>query len=252
MAHFVTTNAVALVATLAGLLVVCVGLLTVAIMRRIRQRDAVSRLLELAEKEGRYVCDAVTSRFVHDLNNIILVLSMEAERPDASSRSDILQQVIDEGRDVVERCRAQMTPFEAAASNLCDELRVATRLLGAAGLSSVDVAFAKAVPTVVMVPGSASDVHVLVLSMARVVGLDVDSGGLSLTVSKGRDAALPNETNDGGWVNVSAACPELPADGEAASIVLTRIARRLSGEVVFPDSTGGRRRLAVSLPVIDR
>ncbi len=251
MAHFITTNAVALVATLGGLLVICAGLLAVAIMRRIRQRDAVSRLLELAEKEGRYACDAVTSRFVHDLNNIILVLSMEAERVDAPSQNDILQQVIDEGRDVVERCRAQMTAFEASPSNLRDELRFAARLLSDAGASLVDVAFANTVPAVVMVPGSANDVHVLVLSMARVVGLDVDSGRLSLTVSKGRDAALPDQKNDSGWVNVSAVCPELSADDEAAGIVLARIARRLSGEVVFPDSTGGRRRLAVSLPVID-
>ena len=87
--------------------------------------------------------------------------------------------------------------------------------------------------------------------MARVFGLDVDSGRLSLTVSKGRDAALPDQKNDSGWVNVSAVCPELSAHDEAAGIVLARIARRLSGEVVFPDSTGGRRRLAVSLPVID-
>ena len=251
MAHFITTNAVALVATLGGLLVISAGLLSVAITRRTRQRDAVRRLLQLADKEGRYACDAVTSRFVHDLNNIILVLSMEAERVDSSSQSEILLQVVDEGRDVVERCRAQMSSFEASSSNLCDELRVATRLLRDAGVSSVDVAFANTVPAVVMVTGSADDVHVLVLSMARVAGLGVDSDRLSLTVSKGRDAALPEDENDSGWVNVSASGPEMRAEDDAASIVLARIARRLSGEVVFPDAASGRRRLAVSLPVVD-
>ena len=80
MADFLTTNAVALAAALGGLLAACAILLSMMLRRRIRQRDAVLRLLELAEAEGRFACDAVTSRFVHDLNNMILVLSMESER----------------------------------------------------------------------------------------------------------------------------------------------------------------------------
>ncbi len=247
MAHFITTNAVALVATLAGLLGACVVLLAIAVSRRAGQRDAVRRLLDLVEEEGRFACDAVTSRFVHDLNNIILVLSMESERLGASEQSEILQQVIADGRDVVERCRAQMSAVEASSGDLCAALREATKLLTDAGFSNVDVAIARTVPPVVMVPGSAKDIHMLVLSLVRAAGAGLDR--LSLTVSKGRDAALPEDGNDSGWVNVAAVVSETLAEDDAACVMLFRIARRLSGEVVLPDSASGRRRLAVSLPV---
>ncbi len=128
MADFITTNAIAIVAVLGGLLVACAIMLYVTILRRERQRKAVHGLLGLAQEEGRYICDAAMSRFVHDLNNIILVLSMESERLEGSPQTDILQQVIAEGRDVVERCRAQMAAVETESSNLCAELRAAASL----------------------------------------------------------------------------------------------------------------------------
>lgn len=249
MAEFITTNAVALVATLGGLLVACSGALFATFLRRARQRDAVRRLLEVTELEGRNACDAVISRFVHDLNNILLVLSMESERLDDPEQSEILQQVIADGRAVVERCRAQMAAVEPSSSDLGAELRAAAELLGDAGFAQVDVAIANAVPAVVMVPGSATDIHVLVLALVRAAGVGASPGRLSLMVSKGRDAALPVDDRDSGWVNVSATCSEFLAEDGDASAALARVARRLSGEVVLPDPGSGRRRLAVSLPV---
>ncbi len=252
MTHFITTNAVALVATLGSLLVACVCALYVTILRRARQRKAVQRLLGLVETEGRYACDAAVSRFVHDINNMILVLSMESERLEESQQTEVLQQVIAEGRDIVERCRSQMTAVETASSDLCAELRTAARLLGDAEFGDVDVAVARAVPPGVKVSRPATDVHLLVLSIARAAKAGGGPDRLSLTVSKGRDASLPEDDNDSGWVNVSIVGPERLAGDDAECVALSRISRRLSGEVVFPDAGSGRRRLAVSLPVTER
>ena len=251
MADFTTTNAVALVATLGGLLAACAGLLFLAINQRARQRNAARRLFELAEQEGRFACDAMTSRFVHDLNNIILVMSMESERLGASEQTEVLRQVVAECRDVVERCRAQMAPIEALTSDLCSELRLAARVLSDAGFRRVDVAIARTVPAVVIVPGPASNIHLLVLSLVRAAGVGGDVDSLSLTVSKGRDASLPEDGNDSGWINVSAIGPVSLVEDDASGTTLSRIAKRLSAEVVFPDPGSGRRRVAVSLPVVD-
>ncbi len=111
-------NAIAMVTLLGALLIACAVLLYASMAGRARQRAAVRRLLVLADNDGRSACDAVMSGFVHDLNNLILVLSMECERleavagtaPEVEQQLDILRQVIAEGRDVVERCRAQMAP----------------------------------------------------------------------------------------------------------------------------------------------
>ncbi len=248
MASFISTNAVALVATLAGLLVACVVLLFASFLRRARQRNAVRRLLELARTEGRFGCDAVTSRFVHDLNNLILVMSLESERDDGSGKTDVLQPLIDEGRGMVERCRAQLAAVESATSDLCAELRIAAGLLRDAGYSDVDVAIARAVPASVMVPRPATDIHVLVLSIVCAAQAAGGADRLSLTVARGRDAALPEDDNDGGWVNISAVAAGQLAEDDAASVALSRMAKRLSGEVVLPDASVGRHRLAVSLP----
>ncbi len=258
MSHFITSNAVALVALLGVLLVACAFLLFVSMTRRARQRSAVRSLLDLADVESRAACDAATSRFVHDLNNLILVLSMESERlevaaadsPEASRHIDTLEQVVAEGRELVDHCRAQMVPVEVASSNLCNELMDAARLLTDAGLRDVDVAFAKAVPTTATVSRPATDVHLLVLVMVRAAGVKSGEDRLSLMVSTGRDAALPEDADDQNWVSLSIAdCASLPED-DARIDGLSRAARRLSGELVLPEQGGNRRRLAVSLPVV--
>lgn len=252
MTNFITTNAVALVAALGFLLAGCAILLSVTMFRRARQRHAVRRLVTLVRELGRCNSEAVTSTFVHDLNNMLLVLSMESERLEGSGQADILQQVIAEGRDVVERCRAGTAAVETSSSDLCPELRAATALLNDAGYCTVDIAVARAVPAAATVPRPASDVHMLVLSVVCAARTGDNPDRVSLTVSRGRDAALPEDANDSDWVNVSTVGPDALSDADPAGGALTRVARRLSGEVVFPDPASGRRRLAVSLPVIAR
>ena len=250
-------NAIAMVTLLGILLIASAVLLYGAMAGRTRQRDAVRRLLELADNEGRSACDAFTSGFVHDLNNLILVLSLECERiealagttPEGEQRLDILQQVIAEGRDIVERCRSQMALVEASASNLCDELRVAAGLVADAGYANVDVTIASAVPATVTVPRPASDVHLLVLAMLRAVLVEDSLERHPMTVSLGRDSSLSDDINADDWVSVSIVTNKSLSDDDASVTGLTRVARRLSGEVVMPEPRLDRRRLAVSLPV---
>ncbi len=234
-------------------------MLYASVVRQARQRDAVDRLLDLVEDEGRYNCDAVASRFAHDLNNMLLVLSMESERlesaaagaPEVQQQIDILEQVIAEGRDLVERCRTQMAPVESSSSTLCDELEAATQLLAEAGHRDVDVAIARSVSTTVRVSRPARDIHLLMLAMVRAAGAESGSDRLSLMVSTGRDASLPEDANDSSWISLSiVGCESLSYD-DAHVAGLSRIVRRLSGEVVLPEKGAERRRLAVSLPVFE-
>ncbi len=111
-------SAIAMVMLLSALLIASAVLLYVSMSGRARQRDAVRRLLVLADLEVRLARDTATAGFIHDLNNLLLVLSMECERLEAVAGSttvdeqqlDILRQVIAEGRDMVERCRAPSAP----------------------------------------------------------------------------------------------------------------------------------------------
>ena len=246
-----------MVMLLSALLIASAVLLYVSMSGRARQRDAVRRLLVLADLEVRLARDTATSGFIHDLNNLLLVLSMECERLEAVAGSttvdeqqlDILRQVIAEGRDMVERCRAQMAPVEFSSSNLCEELRVAAELIADAGYVNVNVVIASAVPATVTVPRPAIDVHLLVLAMIRAVRVEDSRERHLMTVSAGRDASLADDISDDNWVSVSVDTNTSLSDDDAPVAGLTRVARRLSGEVVTPDPRRDRRRLAVSVPV---
>lgn len=257
MSDFISTNAIVLVALLGALLVTCALLLAGSMARRTREHDAIQRLLDLVDYEGRYACDEVMSRFVHDLKNLVLVVSMESERletaaedtPLGDQHAAVLRQVADEGRDLAERCREQMAPVELASSNVCDEIEAATRLLTDSGFRDVDVTIASAVPRNVSVARAAPHVHILVLAMVRAAAIERSGGPVALMVSTGRDAALAVDGDDTGWINISVACSASLAGDDGRVAGLARAARRLSGEVVLPDREVKRRRLAVSLPV---
>ena len=251
MTDFIATHAVALAAFAGGLLVACSSLLVVIFLRRSHQRNAVMRLIELVDEEARLGRDAAMSGLVHDLNNILLALSMESERLAASEATDSLQQVIAEGKELVERCRAQTMTVDATACDLPRELRAAARLVSDAGLSDVDVRISAAVHEAAMVAVPSTYVHLLVLCMIRAVGAGGAAGRPSLTVTRGRDATLPADDYERGWVTVSAVCSASCPEDDAAALVLSRIAMRFSGDVASRDPAGGRPRIAVSLPVID-
>jgi len=260
MTHFITTNEVAVAAVLGVLLVACAVLLQMSVARRIRERRAARRLLELVEIEGRYSCEDVTSRFVHDLNNLILALSMESERFESADggnserlqHADILQQVVADGRSIVERCRARAVPAGLSVSNLRQELQAATELMNDAGYCNVDVARPSGVSAAVTVARPATDVHLLVLSMVRAAQAGSRRNPLTLTMAAGRACPYAEDGNASDWVSVSIGGSGPLADNDARIVMLSRIARRLSGEVAYSEAADGRDRIVVSVPVARR
>ncbi|MDJ0710497.1 MAG: hypothetical protein QNJ14_08910 [Woeseiaceae bacterium] len=260
MADFFSTNAILLIATLGAIVVVCALLLSWLIARRVRQRRAVRILLNLADTQRCYATGAFASLLVHDLNNLILVLSLESERleseatetPVLQQQATILRQLETEGREVVERCRSHATPVVPGTSALGEELRIAADLVRDTGITGVELAVAKSVPTNARLSRPAADVHLLVLSLVRAaLGDRIDGRRLTLTVSTGRDDSLPGNDNNADWISLSALGRKaLPGD-DPRVVELVHAARRLAGEVAVSDACSTRQRFIVSLPVVE-
>ncbi len=259
MAQLISANAIAWVAILGASLVFCGIWVFVAGARRARQRRAVRRLLELAQMEGRYAGGELTSRLAHDLNNLILVLSLESERLAAGERDEgstdqhivTLDEVIAEGRDLAERCRRYDGPAVPAEHVLLvAETRQAAAWLNVSGFARVAVEIPQSLEFTTLFC-AAQDVHVLVFSMVAAALPGPDRVPVTLTVSADRDDSARVDDINGNRVCLSVLARHPLRTDDPRVVSIASIVHRLGGDLALPRANQETFRVDVRLPVAD-
>ena len=257
MAQLVTANGVALIAILGVSIVLCATWLAIRV-RRARQISAVRQLLSLAQIEGRYAVSEHASRLAHDLNNLILVLSLESERLASDERRtglidehiETLREVVADGRALAERCREQAEPAAQEGPVLLEkELSRVVAWLNDGGFVRLDMAMPRPLTTTLTCAGH--DIHMLVLALVRTALPDTGRARLTLTISAHSDDLTADDDFDGKGICLSLDTHHTLRADDPRIVSLASIVRRLRGDYVLKENGQGRFRLAVSLPVTD-